>query len=61
MEKNLPDATSTEQSAQVKTGTAVKLNIAEEIVMQDECGDSLWDKVLAQYDHFNNRKQHLPR
>jgi len=33
------------------------LNNDEEVVIPDECGDTLWDKVLAQYEkqtHINN-------
>lgn len=28
----------------------VQLNDENEVVMQDECGDTLWDRVLAQYE-----------
>lgn len=29
----------------------------EEIVLPDECGDTLWDKVLAQEEAKNTQKQ----
>ncbi len=32
-------------------------NDNEEIVMPDECGDTLWYKVLAQYDKADSDKQ----
>ncbi|WP_164490010.1 hypothetical protein [Runella sp. SP2] len=28
----------------------VQLNDENEVVMQDECGDTLWDRVLSQYE-----------
>ncbi len=28
----------------------VQLNEENEVVIPDECGDTLWDKVLAQYE-----------
>lgn len=28
----------------------VQLNDENEVVMHDECGDTLWDRVLAQYE-----------
>ncbi len=33
----------------------VKLDEDEEVIIADECGDTLWDKVLAQYE--NNEPQ----
>lgn len=28
----------------------VQLNDENEVVIQDECGDTLWDRVLSQYE-----------
>lgn len=28
----------------------VQINKDNEVVLPDECGDTLWDKVLAQYE-----------
>ncbi len=28
----------------------VQLNDENEVVIQDECGDTLWERVLAQYE-----------
>ena len=28
----------------------------EEVVIPDECGDTLWDKVLAQYEETDTHK-----
>lgn len=33
----------------------VQLSEDDEVVIPDECGDTLWDKVLAQYE--NNEPQ----
>ncbi len=30
---------------------------SEEVVIYDECGDTLWDRVLAQEDKTNNPAQ----
>ncbi|HMS67631.1 MAG TPA: hypothetical protein PKD18_05825 [Saprospiraceae bacterium] len=30
--------------------------VEEEIVIPDECGDTLWDKVLAQYEKVETPK-----
>ncbi|MET3127818.1 hypothetical protein ABID42_002937 [Arcicella rosea] len=32
------------------------LNNDEEVVIPDECGDTLWDKVLAQYEKTDTHK-----
>ena len=52
MEKNLLNSNSLEQRLQAATETEVvpQVNGVEEIVIYDECGDTMWDKVLAQGD-----------
>ena len=35
----------------------VQLNDEQEVVMPDECGDTLWDKVLAQYEAEDTEKK----
>ncbi len=52
MEKNLFFSNSFEQPLQATTETEVvpQVNGVEEIVIYDECGDTMWDKVLAQGD-----------
>ncbi len=32
------------------------LNDDDEVVIPDECGDTLWDKVLAQYEKTDTHK-----
>lgn len=32
------------------------LNNDDEVVIPDECGDTLWDKVLAQYEKTDTHK-----
>lgn len=32
------------------------LDNEEEVVIPDECGDTLWDKVLAQYEKTDTHK-----
>ncbi|MEA5427948.1 hypothetical protein [Arcicella lustrica] len=32
------------------------LNNDEDVVIPDECGDTLWDKVLAQYEKTDTHK-----
>lgn len=52
MEKNLLNSNSLEQRLQATTETESvhQVNGVEEIVIYDECGDTMWDKVLAQGD-----------
>ena len=52
MEKNLLNSNSLDQPVQAATETEVvtEVNGIEEIVLYDECGDTMWDKVLAQGD-----------
>ncbi len=62
MEKNLFFSNSFEQPLQATTETEVvpQVNGVEEIVIYDECGDTMWDKVLAQDDLVNTLSQKLP-
>ena len=52
MEKNLLNSNSPEQPPQAatETETVSRENGVDEIVIYDECGDTMWDKVLAQGD-----------
>lgn len=34
----------------------VQLNEDDEVIIPDECGDTLWDKVLAQYENKEPQK-----
>jgi hypothetical protein len=59
MEKNLFNIKSIEQPVQEATKAAglPGMNDPEEIVIYDECGDTMWDKVLAQESRENPLKQ----
>ena len=59
MEKNWLNIGSTEQPVQEATKAAGLPggNDPGEIVIYDECGDTLWDKVLAQDARQNPPKQ----
>ncbi len=35
----------------------IQLNEESEVVMSEECGDTLWDRVLAQYETEKSTKQ----
>ncbi len=35
----------------------IQLNEESEVVMPEECGDTLWDRVLAQYETEKSTKQ----
>ena len=61
MEKNLLNNYSIEKSIRATNETVVlpRVNDVEEIVIYDECGDTMWDKVLAQDAVVNTLKQHL--
>jgi len=62
MEKNLLNSNSLEQRLQAATESEVvpQVNGVEEIVIYDECGDTMWDKVLAQEGWQNTLKKQLP-
>jgi hypothetical protein len=62
MENNLLNSNSVELPVKVATDTAMLpgVNSVEEIVLYDECGDTLWDKVLAQDARLHTLKQQLP-
>jgi len=59
MERNLFSNNSMEQPVQAATETEVipGADGVEEIVIYDECGDTMWDKVLAQEGRQNTFKK----
>lgn len=62
MEKNLLNSDSLEQRLMSANEMEVvpQVNGVEEIVIYDECGDTMWDKVLAQGDRVFALKKEMP-
>lgn len=52
MESNLKNGTESDSLSQLGAEPVKPLEklVKEEVVIYDECGDTMWDKVLAQKD-----------
>ena len=56
MEENTTSNNSLSEAAKAlaRVSSSNEEPVSEEIVIYDECGDTLWDKVLAQNNKMNN-------
>lgn len=59
MENNLINREPVEQPVTPVPALADQVKSDEQVVIYDECGDTLWDRVLAQHDNLFTLKNEV--